>query len=639
MKKKHFLLGLFCALLFVLIVPSKAAFAATDETHPGFRVDGRFLYDNQGEKTVLYGINKMVVWQDKDGDPSFREIAKTGANCVRIVWTMKDGTPDELDTAITNCRAEHMIPIIELHDATGEFDKLQSLVDWWVKPEVVQVIQKHQEYLLVNIGNEVGDGNVSNDRFKTEYTKAVTRMREAGIHVSLVIDPSSWGQNLNQLQACGLDIQSADPDHNCLFSAHLWWPYMYGHTDKEVVDELTESAEMGLPLVIGEFANQWEQSSQGQIPYKVIMEYCAKYEIGYLIWSWGPGNSPQTFLDMTTDGNFDTLQPWAKEMLFDNEYSLSKLVKIPNSMLSGLPAQKPAKPLKAGNLALGKTVTFSSKEDASYEGNNITDGNFDTRWASQSNSSNDWVCIDLGSTKDINEVLIKWENAYATQYKIQVSNDGTSWDDVYQNYSGKGGLDDINLSSSVTARYVRINCSQKINYSWGYSIWELGIYGADSEKAAIVSEDAAVFDKNVRKASDLTFSLNKNGNNLIQVKNGENILTESKDYTVSDNEIVIKKSYLSSLEKGTIQLQLVFDNDLNTLINIAIGDTTPIGGNVILMGDINNDGEVDLADYTLLRKYLNAATGTNIQINTEASDLNEDGEINFFDLVALKAAI
>ena len=63
---------------------------------------------------------------------------------------MKDGTPDELDTAITNCRAEHMIPIIELHDATGEFDKLQSLVDWWVKPEVVQVIQKHQEYLLVN---------------------------------------------------------------------------------------------------------------------------------------------------------------------------------------------------------------------------------------------------------------------------------------------------------------------------------------------------------------------------------------------------------------------------------------------------------------------------------------------------------
>lgn len=638
MKKRHFLFGLLGSALLALAVTQPVS-AAVDETHPGFRVDGRFLYDNQGEKTVLYGINKMIVWNDKDGDPSFREIAKTGANSVRIVWTMKDGTAEELDTAITNCRAEHMIPIIELHDATGEFEKLPSLVDWWVKPEVVEVIKKHQDYLLVNIGNEVGNGNVSNATFTEGYTDAVTRMREAGIHVPLLIDPSSWGQNLNQLQACGPDIQEADPDHNCLFSAHLWWPYMYGHTDQEVADELTESAEMGLPLVIGEFANQWEETAQGQIPYKVIMEYCAKYEIGYLIWSWGPGNSPQTFLDMTTDGTFDTLQPWAKEMLFDNDYSLSKLVKKPKSLLSGLPAQRPESPLKSGNLALGKSVTSSSIESSLYEGKNITDGSFGTRWASSSNSYSDWVCVDLGTEKEINEVLIKWENAYATQYKIQVSNDGVTWKDAYQTYSNKGGLDDVTLDSSVTARYVRINCSQKVNYSWGYSIWEIGIYGPDSENAASVLEDTAVFDKNVKNAKDIVFSLNKNGNTLVSVKNGETVLTEGKDYVINDDEVIIKKSYLSSLEKGTIQLQLVFDNDLNPLVNIAIGDTTPIGGSVVITGDIDGNGIVDLADYTILRKYLNAGSESNIKIDLEAADINGDELVNFFDLVALKSII
>ena len=54
-------------------------------------------------------------------------------------------------------------------------------------------------------------------------------------------------------------------------------------------------------------------------------------------------------------------------------------------------------------------------------------------------------------------------------------------------------------------------------------------------------------------------------------------------------------------------------------------------------GDVNKDGAVDLTDYTLLRKYLN--NGGNVQINKDNADVNEDGVINFFDLVALKAMI
>ncbi|MBE6049688.1 MAG: hypothetical protein E7214_03255 [Clostridium sp.] len=574
MKKRTLLMLLFMIFMSLVFSKSDSVSAAVDETHPGFRVEGRFLYDNQDEKTILYGINKMVVWQDKDGDPSFSEIAKTGANCVRIVWTMKDGTQEELDTAIKNCRAEHMIPIIELHDATGEFDKLPSLVDWWTDPKTVEVIKKHQEYLIINIGNEIGNTNVSDATFTKGYIDAVTKMREAGIHVPLMIDPSSWGQDINKVQACGPEILKADPDSNLIFSPHLWWPYMYGHTEQEVIDELTESVNMNLPIVIGEFANQWEETSQGQIPYKTIMEYCAKYEIGYLIWSWGPGNNPQKFLDMTTDGTFDTMQDWAKEMVFDSPYALSKLAVRPVSMLTGMPAQMPAKPLPSGNLAQGKKVVSSSRESILYDGNNITDGNLSTRWASSSNEQTGWVYVDLGATKNINEVLINWENAYATQYKIQVSNDATTWKDVFTTFNGLGG----NISIPVTAsgRYVRIYCTQKFYYSWGYSIFELGVYGPDSKLSASVSPTAMVFDKNVEKQEDLEFTLDSKDNTLTSIVNGDATLVEGTDYIVDGDKLTITKEYLNTLEKGSYKFTLVYDEGVNPVINVAIGNTAPL---------------------------------------------------------------
>lgn len=56
----------------------------------------------------------------------------------------------------------------------------------------------------------------------------------------------------------------------------------------------------------------------------------------------------------------------------------------------------------------------------------------------------------------------------------------------------------------------------------------------------------------------------------------------------------------------------------------------------VLPGDINGDGTVDLSDYTLFRKYL---ANTSISIESKNADVNKDGKVNFFDLVALKALI
>jgi mannan endo-1,4-beta-mannosidase len=75
---------------------------------------------------------------DPKGDTYFAEIRKTGANSVRIVWAitkdLKPGCPhtdlETLDALITNARKNQLIPMVELHDGTGDWNRLEELVDY-----------------------------------------------------------------------------------------------------------------------------------------------------------------------------------------------------------------------------------------------------------------------------------------------------------------------------------------------------------------------------------------------------------------------------------------------------------------------------------------------------------------------------
>jgi mannan endo-1,4-beta-mannosidase len=447
------------------------------QQYPGYRVQGRHLYDNQGEKVVLVGVNKMICWTDIDGIPSYEEIARTGANCVRIVWGISNSA-DQLSTTIYNCRLQNMIPMVELHDATGEWNDLGICVDYWVRSDIVSVIQTHEEYLLINIANECGDANVQASAFRTEYTNAVQRMRNAGIHVPLIIDGTDWGKDINVLQSEGPSILSADPDQNVIFSVHMWWPEMWGYTEQTVIDEIAESINMGLPLIVGEFGALWEESTQGQIPYKAILRECTRNQIGWLAWSWGPGNDPQAFLDMTEDGTYNTLHDWGREVAVTDTNSIQNTAVRPASMTGTTPAPTATPvPTPEGNLAMNRPVTVSGVEKDGMEGENAVDGDLNTRWASQVGDPG-WIYVDLGQETDITRVMIYWEAAYAKQYQIQVSNDANNWQDIYTDYNGDGGTDDVTVTGS--GRYVRVYGTQRVESNWPHSMWELAIYGGST---------------------------------------------------------------------------------------------------------------------------------------------------------------
>lgn len=130
------------------------------------------------------------------------------------------------------------------------------------------------------------------------------------------------------------------------------------------------------------------------------------------------------------------------------------------------------------NLALGRSATASGYEWwtpwLDLRPRSAVDGNRSTRWASQWND-NQWIRVDLGSSKLVERVAIEWEAAYAKAYRIEISNDGTTWRTVADLSNADGGLA-AHSFSPATARYVRVQGLQR-GTSYGYSIWELSVYG------------------------------------------------------------------------------------------------------------------------------------------------------------------
>jgi hypothetical protein len=125
------------------------------------------------------------------------------------------------------------------------------------------------------------------------------------------------------------------------------------------------------------------------------------------------------------------------------------------------------------NLALNKTATASSTENAGFPAASAVDGNAGTRWSSAF-SDPQWLEVDLGSSQAICQVTLQWEAAYATAFQIQASADGTNWTTIYSTTTGTGGTQTLNVTG--TGRYVRMYGTAR-GTPYGYSLWEFSVHG------------------------------------------------------------------------------------------------------------------------------------------------------------------
>lgn len=118
-------------------------------------------------------------------------------------------------------------------------------------------------------------------------------------------------------------------------------------------------------------------------------------------------------------------------------------------------------------------TTASSVEGNYWHAEYATDGDANTRWASDA-SDNQWIMVDLGSSHQIESVVLNWEAAYGAGYEVQISDDGVNWQTAAVITDGDGGIDDILLVGNA-GRYVRVYGTAR-GTGYGYSLWELEVY-------------------------------------------------------------------------------------------------------------------------------------------------------------------
>lgn len=139
------------------------------------------------------------------------------------------------------------------------------------------------------------------------------------------------------------------------------------------------------------------------------------------------------------------------------------------------------------NVALNKPATASS-DDGNLLANRAVDGSSqagtsgaqDSRWSSMQGIDPQYLQVNLGTRYKINCVSINWEAAFAADYTIEVADAANGPFKAVQTITGNtsAGVKTHQLTN-VEGQFVRVNGTKRAT-AWGYSIWELGVYGTQS---------------------------------------------------------------------------------------------------------------------------------------------------------------
>ncbi len=130
-------------------------------------------------------------------------------------------------------------------------------------------------------------------------------------------------------------------------------------------------------------------------------------------------------------------------------------------------AEDPTIPVK------GSAASSIEGSSPNFKVDNVIDSSLSTRWSSQF-SDPQWISLDLEKAVEFDKVILRWENAFAKAYRIQVSSDNLAWTDVYSTMTSDGGVDEIAFNP-VIARYVRMYGTQRAA-QYGYSLYEFEVY-------------------------------------------------------------------------------------------------------------------------------------------------------------------
>jgi mannan endo-1,4-beta-mannosidase len=258
----------------------------------------------------MKGLAVPLAWFVSQANANIGNIKRvTNCNTIRVVMATSTADAD-WQTCVQNCINNKVIAEVELHDVTCGTDAngLNNMANWWVSK--ASYLNAHSKYILINLANEWGDWAMANSNqvaWYNAYVTAVKTMRNGGLNGTLVIDAPDCGQDLKNgstLRAYAVALQNADPQHNLLFTVHLYGEWASGG-GSQITSGLAQIKNAGIPLIVGEFSSS--------VDYASVVSTCNSNGIGIMAWSW-IGNNDAT-LDMSNDWAGTSLKAWGSTII------------------------------------------------------------------------------------------------------------------------------------------------------------------------------------------------------------------------------------------------------------------------------------------------------------------------------------
>lgn len=283
------------------------------------------LIDANGNNFIMKGMNVPLAWFVNDVNGSIAAVrTNTNSNCLRIVVTTS--TSDAAwQTCVQNCINNKMIPMVELHDVTGNTNQadLVRMGQFWASKASYMTKPEIAKYILINIANEWGTWETANNNgaaWRDASTNAIKAMRAAGIKTTIVVDAVGYGQDIDDaknIRAYAKTIQASDAGFlggqaNLLFSIHMYCEWKKGGDNIAIVNTIKNS---GVPIIVGEFGYQHASDGSCDIDEQAILNTCQSGGVGWLAWSQKGNGGGVEYLDLCTNWACSSLSNWGNTIV------------------------------------------------------------------------------------------------------------------------------------------------------------------------------------------------------------------------------------------------------------------------------------------------------------------------------------
>ncbi|WP_369195597.1 beta-N-acetylglucosaminidase domain-containing protein [Streptomyces djakartensis] len=130
-------------------------------------------------------------------------------------------------------------------------------------------------------------------------------------------------------------------------------------------------------------------------------------------------------------------------------------------------------PTGGPDLARAGSARSSGDETPAFPAPAANDGDPATRWSSPVDDGA-WWQVELPRPARIGHVILHWQDAHPSAYRVQVSPDGRRWRTAASVREGRGGRESVRMDER-DVRFLRVQ-GEKRATPYGYSLWSVEAY-------------------------------------------------------------------------------------------------------------------------------------------------------------------